>query len=278
MKTIHNKKRNSLFLYEVLVRQLTKTIINKQEEQKQKILAILKEHFKKNTLIAREIDCYKNVLKEFNSINSQDIANKFLQEIKKDYDSINKEQLFLEQSKLIKKINFNVDSSVYLNYVPNYKNLATIYQLFNSKKLPAKSRIILEENLVQELIKKDKNTINESLEPINKLALKRFVENFNTHYSNNLLLEQQKLLERYILSSFDNIELKLYLNEEIGRLKNVLTNSFSLEEIKNDKEMEDKTKQVLNLLEEMNKREIDLEMIGKVLEIQQLSKEIESND
>lgn len=278
MKAIHNKKRNSLFLYEVLVRQLTKTIINKQEEQKQKILAILKEHFKKNTLIAREIDCYKNVLKEFNSINSQDIANKFLQEIKKDYDSINKEQLFLEQSKLIKKINFNIDSSVYLNYIPNYKNLATIYQLFNSKKLPAKSRIILEENLVQELIKKDKTTINESLEPINKLALKRFVENFNTHYSSNLLLEQQKLLERYILSSFDNIELKLYLNEEIGRLKNVLTNSFSLEEIKNDKEMEDKTKQVLNLLEEMNKREIDLEMIGKVLEIQQLSKEIESND
>ena len=39
----HNKKRNSAFLYEALVQELTKSIVSKNTEQKKKIVKIIKE-------------------------------------------------------------------------------------------------------------------------------------------------------------------------------------------------------------------------------------------
>jgi hypothetical protein len=73
-------------------------------------------------------------------------------------------------------------------------------------------------------------------------------------------LEQKQLLSKYILSSIDSgIELKIFLNEELGRVKNVLKKSIEFEKnIKEDKEMVEKTNEVLNLLESFRERqEID---------------------
>ena len=38
MKVRHNKKRNTAFLYESLIKELTKTIIKKQNKRKQRVL------------------------------------------------------------------------------------------------------------------------------------------------------------------------------------------------------------------------------------------------
>jgi hypothetical protein len=45
MKLKHNKKRNTAFLYEVLVRNLTKAVIDQDEEKKSVIVSIVREHF-----------------------------------------------------------------------------------------------------------------------------------------------------------------------------------------------------------------------------------------
>jgi len=50
-KMKHNKKRNTAFLYETLVQELTKAIVSKDEEKHQSILLILKEHFSKGKLL-----------------------------------------------------------------------------------------------------------------------------------------------------------------------------------------------------------------------------------
>ena len=44
MKVKHNKKRNTAFLYESLVKELTKAIVRQQEERKGKIIKIIKEN------------------------------------------------------------------------------------------------------------------------------------------------------------------------------------------------------------------------------------------
>ena len=47
-----------------------------------------------------------------------------------------------------------------------------------------------------------------------------FVKRFNDTYQNSLLKEQKELLSNFITSFSDNgLGLKVYLNEEIGRLK-----------------------------------------------------------
>ena len=51
MKLKHNKKRNTAFLYETLIRGLTKAIVEKNKELKDELVSILKEHFEKNSLL-----------------------------------------------------------------------------------------------------------------------------------------------------------------------------------------------------------------------------------
>ena len=53
-KLKHNKKRNTLFLFEVLVQEMTKCITEKNEERKSKILLIIKEFFSNNTELRKE--------------------------------------------------------------------------------------------------------------------------------------------------------------------------------------------------------------------------------
>jgi len=72
------------------------------------------------------------------------------------------------------------------------------------------------------------------------------------------------------------LELKLYLNEEIGRLKKVVKASLQLEEVRADENMTEKTKKVLNILESFKNATPTQKNISKVLNIQELVKEINS--
>ena len=61
MKEKHNKKRNTAFLYETLVREMTRAIVDKNLELKNEIMFIIKEHFQKNSLLYRELKLYKSL-------------------------------------------------------------------------------------------------------------------------------------------------------------------------------------------------------------------------
>ena len=58
----HNKKRNTAFLYEALVKELTKCIVNKNNDDKNVIVSILKEHFGKTKVLNRELSLYKTIV------------------------------------------------------------------------------------------------------------------------------------------------------------------------------------------------------------------------
>ena len=58
----HNKKRNTAFLYESLVKELTKAIVRQQEERKGKIIKIIKENFAKGSLLEQDLNLYKSIL------------------------------------------------------------------------------------------------------------------------------------------------------------------------------------------------------------------------
>jgi len=79
------------------------------------------------------------------------------------------------------------------------------------------------------------------------------------------------------MSFNDNgIGLKIYLNEEIGRLKDCISESVKNEEIKDDPEMIKKTKSVIELLEGFKSQVISRDIIKKVLKIQSLANEIKN--
>jgi hypothetical protein len=78
------------------------------------------------------------------------------------------------------------------------------------------------------------------------------------------------------MSFLDNgVELKIHLNEEVGRLKGLLSDSMTTQEIQSDNKMVQKTKDVIGLLESFAGQNITETMIKKVLRVQNLVKEIE---
>jgi hypothetical protein len=267
----HNKKRNTAFLYECLLREGTKAAFDKNLEKAKIIKNIILEHFNKNTEVFKELELY-NSLKE-NSV-EEEIAEKYLQEIKSRYEKINKNSLFNEQTILINKINKSLGTSFYNNFVPNYKDLATIFQIFNDS-TPPKEKILLERTVLEKIKISDTIKKTNILEHSDNLLFKTFSKKFNEKYT-SLLNEQKVLLSKYV-NSFNNngLDFKIYLNEEVERLKIQLNEMLKTEEIKTDLSMTKKTQETINFLEDFKTiKSLNQEVLQKILKIQQLVHEV----
>lgn len=271
MKSKHNKKRNTAFIFEALSQEMTKAIVTKDVEKKAKVVSIVKNHFKKGTELRKELELYQS-LSEKSEVDKS-IASRLVQEAKRIHSTINPEQLFLEQTALINSINKELSKSVFSNFVGNYKYLATISQMFNSD-AKVKERILMENTVVEAMtVESEQN----EMKPVGAVVYKTFVNNFNEAYSPVLPDSQKELLGKYISSVADNgLEFKVYMNEEVGRLKEKVQESLEASEIKTDSEMKESTERVYSLLEEMAKKPIDEELIQQVMNIQNFVLEVES--
>ncbi|HCT52668.1 MAG TPA: hypothetical protein DF712_09430 [Balneola sp.] len=93
------------------------------------------------------------------------------------------------------------------------------------------------------------------------------------------MLENQKNLLNYYITSFtdNNLSLKVYLNSEIGRLKETLSNALETSVIKEDNELKEKTTQVIEKLQQLHSCNVEEKVVLTVLKTQQLVEEI-TND
>ena len=264
----HNKKRNTAFLYESLVKELTKSIVRKEENKKNKIISILKEFFHKESILRKDLNLYRSIL-ENNHKMTDEFSKRFLLETKKDFEKLNRKEVFNKQTKLIEAINKNVASSIFKNFIPNYKNIATVGQWFAADNLNAKTRLLIETKVMHILVPEKKQV--KQMKHIDNLTYNTFTKKFNETYNRTLKENQKLLLTNYITSFSDNgLGLKVFMNEEIGRLKLLLAESI---ENKNTKNIE-KTKLVLEKLESYSKKPIDEKMVENVFYIQDLVEEI----
>ena len=273
-KTKHNKKRNTAFLYEALVREMTKAVVSQDKERKNNIVDILKESFSSNKILGKELKLYQAI------IESSDLdpvtAEKLLYKIREAYSELDEQEIYDAQSAVINRINKEIGSGVYNNFVPNYKSIATVSQLFgaDSTAVGIKRGVILEQQVLKTLTA---NTVEESkteMKPIDNIVFKTFTSKFNETYGDDLLSEQKELLNRYILSFSSDIDMKIYLNEELGRLHGALQQALATDEIKSDNTMTESTNSVINMIEEFRDTPVDKSLVEKVLKIQNLVHEI----
>jgi hypothetical protein len=267
----HNKKRNTAFIYETLTRELTKAIVDKNLSRKKVIVAILKEHMSKNTVLGKELALYRVLLE---TTNLQDkVASRLLEETKKGYSELDEGAVFDAQSRLIAAINKNLGQEVWSTFVPNFKSLASVNGIFN-KKTAIKKRVLFEQAIVDNM-SRPTEAEPEALQPIDNLTYHSFIKKFNTKYS-TLLQEQQELLTHYVTSFADNgFEMRLYLNEEIGRLKKVLA---AATDETTQPLMVQKVEEVCAYLEGFRKREFVEKDLNKVLKVQSLAQELTAHD
>jgi hypothetical protein len=269
MKIKHNKKRNTAFVYEALIKEATVAILKKDSDTRDKVVELIKIHFKPGGILRKDLDCYRSLCESQNL--DRLTSEKILKESKLQRRLIDPNGLFKEQSALIKDVNKELSSTVFNNFVPNYKSLATIAQIFSDKISP-KDRVILENEIIKNMLVED---IKEGVERVDNLLYNTFARKFNDKYDNELLEEQKKLLNHYVSSFADNsLELKLFLNEEIKRLITALSGAKNVEEIKSDDEMTTKADRIIEKLESFSKSNITDDVLLTVMKTQQLVKEI----
>ena len=99
MKTKHNKKRNTAFIFEALIREMSKAIIDKDSSTKNKIVTLLREHFRQGAVLERELQCYRALTEKSGFDNYT--AEKTIHRAKDAYNSLDKQKIFEEQSVVI---------------------------------------------------------------------------------------------------------------------------------------------------------------------------------
>ena len=273
MKTKHNKKRNTAFLYECLLKELTKSIVKGQHERKKQVIRILKEFFKKGSLLKQDLQVYRSIL-ECKKM-SKEFAQRFIFEARKDFYDLDRKQIFNKQTILIKTINETLSPTAFANFISNYKDIASVGAFFDSK-LKAKSRLLVESRLIQHITKE--KTAKKEMKHIDNLTYKTFVDKFNKTYENTLRKEQKDLLTNYIVSFSDNgLGLKSFLNEEISRLKKEIHVLTEKEKKSKNEVFSAKLGRVLNKLESFSETPITDAIVKDVFYIQDLIEEVKDN-
>ena len=276
MKFKHNKKRNTAFLFEALIKEMAKSVVANDSERQSKIARIIKRHFQKRGVLYKDLQTYKVIMEMKEA--EIDFAKRLLAEVRRDRDNIDTQKVFVEQSKLIKKINVELGRGVYANFVPNYKSMATLGQLFSDNGSP-NEKILLEDKVLEEMTRAEEKTEKQIMEHVDSLVYKTFADKFNKEYEGRLHEEQRKVVSKYIYSVSDNgISLKSYLNEEVSRLKERVRESLGSKEIKEDEKMTESTKKVLEFLESLKETRLSDEIIKKIMQIQDLVREVDGDE
>lgn len=264
----HNKKRNPAVIYEILTKEAAIALSNNEKQRSQSIVALLKEHFRKGTELRKELDLFNSLLSTKLGLTIS-AANRLIEQAKDEKKKINEQKLENEKGILIAKVNRQLGQGVWNNFIPNYRSLASISQIFDQN-VPLKSRVLLEERIIEELT--GKKDINEAkMEPLTALQFKMFIRLFNEKYgkSTELLQEQKDLLQKFVMSFSDRSELNMFLYEEIGRLKRGLK--------EHQKERREDVTKIISLLESINPNMASEEQISTVFRCQVLLRELEND-
>ena len=231
MKNIkHSKFKNTGFIFELLVRQITSEIISGNTNSKAE--KILKEFFSSKKELSKELKLYQYLINE--KYNSESKAEKFVETVCEARKRLDEQKITKEKYNLIKQIKetYNIDEFT-KSPISNYKSLASIYKIFEASiskesfepKDIVNSKFTIVENMINSSIENKDKKVNDRVfeeykkqdEEVRMLSYKMLVENFNKKY-NNLSEEQKRLLKEYINNINNTGKLKEYVTNEVNSL------------------------------------------------------------
>jgi hypothetical protein len=230
MKKIkHSKFKNTGFIFELLVRQITAEVMSSSKSVAEKLL---KEHFNSKQELSKELKLYQYLINE--KYNSESKAEQFINTILEARKKIDEKKLTKEKYNLIKEIKETYDLDEFIKSpISNYKTLASIYKIFETVVTDTQyeptdivsARFTIAENIINSSIQnKDVKLKDAVLEEYRKqdddlraVSYKLLVESFNNKYS-NLTNDQKGLLREYINNINNTGKLSEYVSNEVTKL------------------------------------------------------------
>jgi hypothetical protein len=215
----HSKYKNTGILFELLVRQVTNDTL--QGIDNSPAIGILREFFKKNTSLKRELGLYQTLQNE--KFSTETKANKFIDVALNEHSKLSKSIIRKQKYNLIKEIkkHYNLES-FFSQRINNYTANASVYMLMEgtSPSNTIKFRYKLVEGIINSSKKqvKESHTIyQEQDKDIRLLSYKILIEKFNEKWGGNLSSKQRNLLKEYINNISNTTKLKDYLVSEISK-------------------------------------------------------------
>jgi hypothetical protein len=205
----HNKKRSVGIVYEMLVRQISTSLVEGDQDQADAALQVLKRHFKQGTELYKEFRLVNSLMKV--SVSNQGVATSILSEAKVASRQHNEKQLDREKSLLIRDINhrLNVDGGFWDQPVAEYKMYATIQTLVNDWRYPGQAPLErlaeYEDRLVRWLTEERTDPkVKEELAGTtgeNRLVFKLMMKRLNEKYGFSLTSDQKSVLREYVFTT-----------------------------------------------------------------------------
>jgi len=222
----HNKRRNSLLVYEFLVRTISRALVEGDKKKSSSALKILKKYYKPGTNLYREFRLVNSLMKT--TVSSQHVASSILKEARSAAASIDEKALDREKSLLIKSINHTLnDENFYDQQVSEYRTYATLQQLVNEWRSSDKDigKMAMFEDQLMTLLTTPKaelaeHVISEESTGTTRLLMKVMTKKLNEKYADVLSEQQKSLVKAYALSSAtDNPHLVAI---KLGEIKDAL--------------------------------------------------------
>jgi hypothetical protein len=257
-KSTHSKIKNTAILFELLSRQVAADTIKGVE--KSPALSIIKEFFKADSVLAKELMLYQTLLNE--KYSNTEKANYLLNTVIKLRNKLDANQLREQKYNLIREIKKHYDlTNFFKTNISEYKIYASTYRVFEGVSVAKVSEVVQSRyTILEHLVRKSKNKLSEGKttvaedylnqdSEIRLLAYKLMIDKFNEKYA-DLSTKQKSILKEYINNISNTTALKDFVLLE-GKSLNASIKK-TLPKIK-DKVTTIKLNEVCNMLVKLEK-------------------------
>lgn len=279
-KSTHSKIKNTVILFELLTRQVAADTIKGVD--KSPALTIIREFFKPNTTLAKELVLYQTLVNE--KFSSTEKANYLLNAVLKVRNKLNIEQLRKEKYELIKEIKkYYSLSDFFKTNLNEYKLYASIYRVFEGVSVSKVSDVVRSRyTIIEHTTRKPQNKLSEAADAMTKdylkqdeevrlLAYKLMIDKFNEKYA-GLSPKQKAILKEYINNVSNTESLKKFVVSESQQLQGVIQKLITKVD---DKVTVIKLNEIVNMMSKFEKiKTIKEEHILSLLLYHELIKEL----
>jgi len=221
-KSTHSKIRNTAILFELLTRQVAADTIKGVE--KSPALTIIREFFKADSILAKELVLYQTLMNEKYTDGSK--ANYLLNTVVKLRNKMNATKLSETKYNLIKEVKNHYDlKDFFKTNLAEYRIYASIYRIFEGVSVAKVADVVKSRyTILEHITRKNQIKLAESAEAavddylkqdeeVRLLAYKLMINKFNDKYA-NLSTKQKGILREYINNVSNTAGLKQFIVKE----------------------------------------------------------------
>ena len=280
-KSTHSKIKNTAILFELLTRQVAADTIKGID--KSPALALIKEYFKSNSVVAKELVLYQTLVNE--RFSNPEKASYLVNTVVKLRNKLDAKVLRDTKYSLIHEIKNHYElGDFFKTNLSEYKLYASIYRVFEGVTVSKASEVVNSRfTIIEHLTKKKSNQIQEAANPVGDylkqdeeirlLAYKLMIDKFNEKYA-NLSAKQRSILKEYINNISNTVSLREFATNEAKQLQTQLKKQLPKVV---DKITKIKLNEVVNMLDSFPKmRTIKEEHILSLLLYYELIKELKN--